>query len=277
MSKEMFCPLCNTWVKEPSVNTPGPEWVRFQTGYCPKCRARLQENQLPTVLTNDANIKLKTVAKTTLQNTVKERKGITSRLISGNKHPSPKSSKIWGILILLVIYISIPALCYLFWRFYPIDVYAVVGWAVPILLFYSLGTTYKTYHCSRCHATVDRNTKVCPKCGVLLSDRDIAEQERLNKRRRIVVGRTFVPFMGLVLFIFLKFPSMLSNSFWFQKITELSPSEISHIQFSIDAFINDTDGVLIVCLIGIVVISLGVAIIWSLALADFYINLKKSA
>jgi hypothetical protein len=44
MHKKMFCPNCNVWVEEPSVNTPGREWVNFHTGHCPKCEAVLQPN-----------------------------------------------------------------------------------------------------------------------------------------------------------------------------------------------------------------------------------------
>jgi hypothetical protein len=42
MNKKMFCPKCNMWVEEPSVNTPGREWVNFHTGRCPKCGAILK-------------------------------------------------------------------------------------------------------------------------------------------------------------------------------------------------------------------------------------------
>ena len=39
--KSMFCPHCNEWVKEPSVNSWGPQWTRFYQGLCPKCETSL--------------------------------------------------------------------------------------------------------------------------------------------------------------------------------------------------------------------------------------------
>ncbi|MDP2919450.1 MAG: hypothetical protein Q8O43_04435 [Dehalococcoidia bacterium] len=42
MSEKMFCHRCNALIEEPSVNSPGPEWVRFHTGRCPKCETPLE-------------------------------------------------------------------------------------------------------------------------------------------------------------------------------------------------------------------------------------------
>lgn len=41
MGKRMFCSNCDMWIEEPSLHTPGPEWVRFHRGICPKCEAPL--------------------------------------------------------------------------------------------------------------------------------------------------------------------------------------------------------------------------------------------
>jgi len=46
MPKEtMFCPRCNEWVKEPSVQSWGPQWTRFYQGLCPKCEACLEKQK----------------------------------------------------------------------------------------------------------------------------------------------------------------------------------------------------------------------------------------
>lgn len=41
MPEKMFCPNCNMWIEEPSVHTPGREWMNFHAGRCPKCEAIL--------------------------------------------------------------------------------------------------------------------------------------------------------------------------------------------------------------------------------------------
>jgi len=51
MAKQMFCPRCNTWVDEPSIQSWGPEWVWFHTGHCPKCETQLCEQQPTPMLT----------------------------------------------------------------------------------------------------------------------------------------------------------------------------------------------------------------------------------
>ena len=43
--KSMFCPHCNEWVKEPSVQSWGPQWTRFHQGVCPKCETHLLERE----------------------------------------------------------------------------------------------------------------------------------------------------------------------------------------------------------------------------------------